>query len=1272
MTSLVELLLIRRDSAKGIIFIRGGKEETLSYGELLQRSSALLRRIQDKGLQRGCEIVFLLEDQELFLTWFWACQLGGMIPVPLSASASEENKRKLIKVFQKLSSPYLVIEDERFLGQWSDEKQSEEQVEFFTKLREMTWVTGKDDLCEGPPGEIHRPQQDDLAFIQFSSGSTGDPKGVMLTHSNLLTNMKAIVACSEATNNDSSLSWMPLTHDMGLIGFHLTPLLANMDQYLMSTALFIQHPTMWFQKASDHRITTLASPNFGYNHFLNYYKKNQAVGWDLSAVRLIFNGAEPISARLSQQFMEEMGSYGLRSNAAFPVYGMAEASLAVMFPPVDEPLLEVRIDRETAIGELVKEIFEESSELAALSFVDVGMPVNDCQIQICDDGGNLLPEKTIGEIQIKGPNVTSGYYRDPISTDKTITVDGWLKTGDLGFMRNGRLVVTGRKKDILFVNGQNVYPHDLEQLIEEMEGGKLRRVAVCGAFNEQLQTDEIIVFAIYRGSIQSFAPLAETVERCIRERAGHEVGWVLPVKQLPKTTSGKLQRYILAEQYQSGQFEQEKEALRQIKHDAVQQCEAEWSEDETEQVLQCICSDVLNTGPLNVDDSLLDIGINSLKAMMLVSAVTERFGIQFSIRQIYSAPTIRELANLVRTSETESKSVIGKAEYLPYYPITSSQSRVYMQEQLGGIVTTYNIPVALSVSGSIDLDRVGQALRTLVSRHESLHTSFHNLNGEVVQKIEDQVSFALDVVNGNEQELPELVERFVRPFELSKAPIFRAQAIRVVEDRHVLLLDTHHMVCDGISLNVLIEEFIILYKGETLGAVPIQYKDYALWSIREQSMERMERHHSYWKKRLERPIPVLEMILDHIRPTERTFEGDQIRLSIPVRTVRRLNKLSSVYGVTEYAVLLSIYTLLLHKYTSQTDIIIGALMAGRLHTETSKTVGMFNNFLPIRQEVHTEQPFIDLLHKTNDTLLDAYDHQKMPFEEIVANCRLVQDRSRNPLFDTMLIFHNQMDRKVDFEGGGVRFSQLDIPCTTSKLDMKWDVFPGTAGQLDCVLEYNTNLFRRETMERFAERFVQLVEEVATHPERTMEKLEMMSLEEKEQLLRGFNDTAAEYRREATLHGLFEEQTYQQPEKVAWRMDSSTLTFKELNERANQLARRLRQKGVRADVIVAIVMERSAEMMVSLLAVLKAGGAYLPIAPDFPAERMGYMLQDSGATIVLTQDKSLSELREKLGSWHGEWMNVSEKSGYGAEQVDNLEPLGDSRQLAYVIYTSGST
>ncbi|MNI57633.1 putative ligase [compost metagenome] len=260
---------------------------------------------------------------------------------------------------------------------------------------------------------------------------------------------------------------MPLTHDMGLIGFHLTPLLADMHQYLMPTALFIQHPTLWFQKASDHRITTLASPNFGYSHFLNYYKKNHAVGWDLSAVRLIFNGAEPISAKLSRQFMAEMGAYGLRPNTAFPVYGMAEASLAVTFPPVDELLIEIRIDRQTAFGDLANELSEESADPAALSFVDLGMPVDDCQVRICDDNGKLLPERTVGEIQIKGPNVTGGYYNDPSSTEKAISKEGWLKTGDLGFMRNGRLVVTGRKKDILFVNGQNVYPHDLEQMIEE-------------------------------------------------------------------------------------------------------------------------------------------------------------------------------------------------------------------------------------------------------------------------------------------------------------------------------------------------------------------------------------------------------------------------------------------------------------------------------------------------------------------------------------------------------------------------------------------------------------------------------------------------------------------------------------------------------------------------------------------------------------------------------------------------------------------------------------
>ncbi|MBQ4899273.1 amino acid adenylation domain-containing protein [Paenibacillus sp. Marseille-P2973] len=1283
MNSLVELIRMRGDSVKGITFIRNGKEEAaITYGDLLQRSSALLKRMQDKGLQQGREIVFLLEDQELFLTWFWACQLGGMIPVPLSAGASEENKRKLIKVFQKLHAPLLVIEDKRVLERWEGEaeSESEDQITFFRKLRDTTWQTGKEDLFEGPTGEIHHPDPNDLAFIQFSSGSTGDPKGVMLTHANLLANMQAIVACSEATDQDSSLSWMPLTHDMGLIGFHLTPLLADMQQYMMPTALFIQHPTMWFQKASDHRITTLASPNFGYSHFLNFYKKDRATGWDLSRIRLIFNGAEPISAKLSRQFTEEMSAYGLRSHTAFPVYGMAEASLAVTFPPVDEPLLDIRIERDTAVGEPVREIAgDDVGELSELSFVDLGMPVKYCQVRICDDDGNPLSERTIGEVQITGPNVTSGYYNDPVATGKAIGEDGWLRTGDLGFMRNGRLVVTGRKKDILFVNGQNVYPHDLERIIEEMDAGKLRRVAVCGAFNEQLQSDEIIVFAVYRGSIESFAPLADNVAKFIRERAGYEIGWVLPVKQLPKTTSGKLQRYILADQYKNGHFDQDKEALQQIRKSSEQLREAKWSEDETERALQRLCSEVLQTGPLDVNDSLLDIGINSLKVMMLVSAVSERFGVDLSIREVYSVPTIRELAKVVKMSRIEERGPIEKAAPRPYYPLTSAQNRIYMQEQLGGIGATYNIPASLSMNGSVDLNRVEQALQELVDRHESLRTSFHFVNGKAVQQIKNKSKFSLGRVQAEEQELSRIMERFVQPFEISEAPLFRAQAVRLGESSYVLLLDTHHLVCDGISLNVLIDEFRMLYQGNTLEAVPIQYKDYALWSLTERSGKRMERHRTYWMQRLEGPLPILEMITDHARPTERTFDGNQIKLPIPARTVQKLNKLAAARGATGYGILLSIYTVLLHRYTSQNDFVIGALTGGRIRPESNRVIGMFNNFLPIRQEVHAEQSFIDLLHQLNDTLLDAYDHQEMPFDEIVANCGIVQDRSRNPLFDTMLIYHNQMDGKVGFEANGVRFIQRDIPGRTSKLDLKWDIFPGADGQLDCVLEYNCNLFDRDTMNRFAERFIQLTEEAAEHPERPVGELEMMTPGEKGELVQCSAGETVEYRREATLHGLFEEQVRKDPDQVAWNLDSSALTYGELNERSNRLARHLRDCGIGPDVIAAVVMERSAEMMVALLAILKAGGAYLPISPDFPAERMSYMLEDSEARVVLTQGKLLSELRGELAAWNGVWVDVSAKIGPEESDSadrqadnDNLEPLGNSQNLAYVIYTSGST
>ncbi|MFC5703416.1 AMP-binding protein, partial [Cohnella faecalis] len=1288
--NLAQLLFSDRTEGKGITFIRSASEQsTVSYRDLHREASLLLRHMQEAGLKPGNELVFQIEQNRVFLTWFWACMLGGIVPVPLTPGGSEENKKKLTSVWKKLNRPYLVAEAD-FWSRHSAESggPGDEFGALLAEIGSERSLVAEWSELSGEPGQLHESSPEDIAFIQFSSGSTGEPKGVTLTHANLLANMRAIVECSGATGLDSSLSWMPMTHDMGLIGFHLTPIMAGMNQYLMLPALFIQHPTLWLNKANEHRITTLASPNFGYKHFLAHYKREQAKNWDLSSVRLIFNGAEPISASLCRQFLNEMNEYGLRSNVMFPVYGMAEASLAVTFPPAGEPLIDVEVERGSRTGQPVREhVRDENGDgkgdgerRPTVTYVDLGSSVTDCEVRICGEQDEPFSEGVIGEIHIRGRNVTRGYYNDEEATKRAFAEDGWLRTGDLGFMRGGRLVVTGRKKDVLFVNGQNVYPHDLEALLEEDEGGQLRRVAVCGVFNERLQSDEMIVFVLFRGKLQTFVPVAEQAERLIRKHAGFDVGAVLPVRQIPKTTSGKLQRYLLAQRFADGEFAREQRELEELRRTASSESRTvEWSEDELERDLQKMGMEALGTASLGVDDSFFENGGNSLKAALFVAAVQERLGVEIPIRELYGKDTVRELAGLIREAEPVERpnaTAIKPAERREHYPLSEAQYRIYAQEQQEGIGACYNVPAALRIDGPFRLQEAERAFSELIGRHESLRTSFHLIEGEIAQRIDPgPVRFAVESIEADEGELPGLIVGFIRPFDLTAAPLFRARTIRLAEDRHVLLIDAHHAICDGISLTVLMEEFAELYVGKTLPSPGIAYIDYAAWYEGEKKEARSEKHRSYWSERL-KGLPVLQMPTDYPRPGKRTFEGDAVFFELPEGAAYRIVKLAETRKISLYAAFLSVYFVLLHKYGAQRDIVVGSLLAGRDKPEVRRTVGMFNRFLPIRAEIPEEADFETFMLRVNDELMDAFDHQRFPIDDIAADAGAARDRSRNPLYDTMLILHNQMDGKVRFDAGGARFSRIDVHSGTSKLDFKLDLFPGENGRLDAVLEYNSSLFKRETMELFAERYARLLEAAAADPRKPIEELELLTEEERELLLTGFNDTHAAYRNDVLLHELIEEQAARTPDKIAFAFGDRKLTYRELNGQANRLARTLRAKGVGPESVVAVAMERSEEMMTALLAVLKAGGAYMPLSPDVPAERAAYMLGDSGARLALTQSGFAAEFAAKLAGTGSELLDVTEALLAGSttslDSETSLERLGTSRSPAYIIYTSGST
>ncbi len=641
--TLNEALDAQRTHARTITFIEGeGRESVLSFAELHSRALGLLFHFQARGLGPGDKMIFLLKDNEQFVEAFWACMYGGIVPVPVAVGISDEHRAKLLRIFAKLDQPSIYTEQaalERLLG-----VAESSTPRLVPAVREKTLLA--DDM--GPlsrPGDAHPAGADDVAFIQFSSGSTREPKGVVLTHRNLMTTVVDLGERAAYSTDDVSLSWMPLTHDLGLIGFHLNMLVFGINQHLLPTDLFSRRPLLWLSKASEKRATLLSSPNFGYKHFLQAYDKKGALeNLDLTRVRLILNGAEPISVGLCYRFLEAMAPQGLRREAMYTVYGLAEAALAVSLPVPGREFEHLTLARaKLGVGDCVD--YLPAGDRDGVAFPIVGPPVARCAVRIGDREGQDLGADTVGHILIKGPNVTRGYYQDEAANAEVMKGDGWLDTGDLGVLHDGQLIITGRAKDIIFVNGQNYYPHDLEAIALNAGGVELGKVVALGVRPPGMDGDELLVFVLFRGAAQNFAATANEIAHLVNEHIGLEVTHVVPARRIPKTTSGKVQRHLLAKDYLSGAFDAqiaETEKYRQAVHtpDAVEH-------SELEQVLQRICAEVAPDKTIGFDDNLFDIGISSLTLAQIHERIDERYPGLIDITEIFDHPTLAELAQVL-------------------------------------------------------------------------------------------------------------------------------------------------------------------------------------------------------------------------------------------------------------------------------------------------------------------------------------------------------------------------------------------------------------------------------------------------------------------------------------------------------------------------------------------------------------------------------------------------------------------------------------------------
>jgi acyl-CoA synthetase (AMP-forming)/AMP-acid ligase II/acyl carrier protein len=638
--TLVDMLEGNRTVDRSVTYVEGENlERRVPFKDVYTRALGILHHLQAAGAQQGDKMIIFLNNNEQFMDGFWAAICGGIVPVPLAVGISDEHRHKLLRVARKLGNP-LLYTDAKSLERLEALARQVGESDLFAQLKSRAFLV--DSITDiSKAGKLIRPAPDDLAFIQFSSGSTSEPKGVMLSHRNLLANTQGTTSISKFTDADISFSWMPLTHDMGLIGFYMMLFASQSHINLMPTEIFARRPLLWLQLVAKKRATVTCSPNFGYRHLLKVLGERRLEGIDLSSVRMIYNGAEPISVSLCNEFMTHLAYTGLRREAMYPVYGLAEATLAATLPEPKSEYRWIRVNRHKLnVGTEVE--LNPAAARDALEIMCVGHVVPNTELLIADDSRAGLPDGRVGHILIRGASVTRGYFGDPEATAAAIDADGWLDTGDLGVIHEAALYIAGRAKEIIFVNGQNYYPYDLENIAQRAPGLDLNKVVAAGVAKPGSQGEELVVFVLHRGDIAEFLPTANAVGRLINEHTGLEVAQVIPTKRIPKTTSGKVQRHLLEQAYVEGEFDVDLAELKNLR-DARGGADSH-AEGGLEARLQTLCETALPGKRIGVNDNLFEIGASSLKLIEIHESIDRDFPGMVDLTELFDYPTIAQLA----------------------------------------------------------------------------------------------------------------------------------------------------------------------------------------------------------------------------------------------------------------------------------------------------------------------------------------------------------------------------------------------------------------------------------------------------------------------------------------------------------------------------------------------------------------------------------------------------------------------------------------------------
>jgi amino acid adenylation domain-containing protein len=1265
-TTIRELIDRMAESQPEVAFLMSPETgQGLTFFGLREQSEFISSQLQRWGLERGDKVAFLMDNSVFTAQLFLGVMYTGLVSVPLNVRAGVS---QLSYMVEHCDAKVVFVGDEY----------EALATEMMTQVRRPVRLIRSDDPWTSRDSAATRtltalPSPDDVALLMYTSGSTGHPKAAVHTHRTILAGARNSVEAHQLTAADRSLLVLPLYH-INAECVTLIPTLLSGGSVVVPRRFSISH---FWDGLDEHECTWSAIVPTIVSQLLDWHDpKSDQRGPAFRRVRFLRSSSAPLAPSLQREFLAKF------------------------------PLLLIQAMGSSEGGN----IFSNPLPPRANKIGSPGLPWG-FEVKIVDREGREVLAGEPGEMLIRGEALSCAYYKEPEATAAAFDAEGWLHTGDLAYRdADGYFFVVGRSKELIIKGGVNIAPRQIDDVLESHPA--VLEAAAVGVPDRHLGED-VVAFVVLRAGVK--CDERELLGFC-EGRLGH---FKTPTRihfaeDLPKGPSGKVQRLRLVEQAAKPDASGPTAAPAGF---ALARGSGKNAKEvaptlpaSIESAISDIWAELLKVPMVGVDDNFFALGGDSLLAIQCVSRLRDKIAIRLTLTDFFENGTVAEQAALIRkryaaaghpsdqsplktlsgqipgalqptAPETDPQAIPRRDPALPYQ-LSPLQERLWFMEQLNPEQPVYNEVEAARLRGELNVEALERALNDVISRHEMLRTTIDAVDGLAMARVCESYLLRLKMidltcwaVDEREAELEHLLITEPRiPYHLEDEPAIRATLVRLAEHEYDFILMMHHLICDWSSEGVLWRELSALYRGYhrdesfVLPDLPLQHGDYAVWQRQQLTGTAVTDDLAFWKENLRGAPPLLELPSDQPRPHVQSYRGARHRFRIDRSLTEAFRQLSRREKKSLFALFTAAFDVLLYRYTGQEDILLGVPIAERDRPEFQSIIGFLLHTHVLRTMVEGELTFRELVGRVQQGALKLYEHRSVPFEHVVRAMQPERSLSYSPLFQVMVNWRDR-DQHLCFIGlDGLEIESVLVDTKISKFDLT--LFLTDMGEeVWAEIEYSTDLFDSASIERMFGHYQTLLEAVAAGPEQRVSELPLLPDAERRQLLAQWNDTKVDYPACACIHEPFEAQARQTPDRVALVFERQTLSYGELNRRANQLAHYLRGSGVGPNVLVGLCVKRSPEMLIGLLGILKAGAAYVPMDPDYPKERLQYILEDSKASIVLTQKSLVDGLPSFAGKaicLDKEWARIA------GESEKNRVGQANPEDLAYVLFTSGSS